>query len=116
VIYGPFIDSSFCVPEHLRVQRFWLVELTSLAQFNDYFLRVYSPGPAANADMIIVNGGLYWLYCECANLFEDPQMTENYMSQAMQCRDNLETVLSNLPYHMPATLDAVLALNIAVSF
>ncbi|KAF7594200.1 hypothetical protein BBP40_009904 [Aspergillus hancockii] len=102
--------------EQPRVQRFWLVELTSFTQFNEYFLRVYSPGPATDADMIIVNGGLYWLYCECAGYFEDQQITKDYMDQAMLCRDNLETVLSNLPYHMPVTLDVVLALNIATTY
>ena len=65
--------------------------------------------------MIIVNGGLYWLYCECASLFVDQKVKENYMDQAMLCRDNLETVLSNLPFHMPVTTDVVFAMNVAVS-
>ncbi|KAE8353699.1 hypothetical protein BDV28DRAFT_156789 [Aspergillus coremiiformis] len=102
--------------EQSRVQRFWLIELVSLAHFNDYFLRVYSPGPATDADMIIVNGGLYWLYCECASLFEDQKIKENYMNQAMLCRDNLETVLSNLPFHMPVTVDVVFSMNIAATY
>ncbi|UDD55537.1 hypothetical protein AFCA_003144 [Aspergillus flavus] len=102
--------------EQPRVQRFWLIELISISQFNDYFLRVYSPGPATDADMIIVNGGLYWLYCECASLFVDQKVKGNYMDQAMLCRDNLETVLSNLPFHMPVTTDVVFAMNVAATY
>ncbi|KAE8319713.1 hypothetical protein BDV41DRAFT_559872 [Aspergillus transmontanensis] len=102
--------------EQPRVQRFWLIELISTSQFNDYFLRVYSPGPATDADMIIVNGGLYWLYCECASLFVDQKVKGNYMDQAMLCRDNLETVLSNLPFHMPVTTDVVFAMNVAATY
>ncbi|KAE8403042.1 fungal-specific transcription factor domain-containing protein [Aspergillus pseudonomiae] len=102
--------------EQPRIQRFWLIELLSVSQFNDYFLRVYSPGPATDADMIIVNGGLYWLFCECASLFVDSKVKENYMSQAMLCRDNLETVLSNLPFHMPVNTDVVFAMNVAATY
>ncbi|KAE8372772.1 fungal-specific transcription factor domain-containing protein [Aspergillus bertholletiae] len=102
--------------EQPRVQRFWLIELISLSQFNDYFLRVCSPGPATDADMIIVNGGLFWLYCECAGLIVDPKVKSNYLDQAMLCRDNLETVLSTLPFHMPVTLDVIFAMNIAAIY
>ncbi|KAK1143954.1 hypothetical protein N8T08_005863 [Aspergillus melleus] len=91
----------------------WSIELVSIAQFTDYFLKVYSPAPATNADLIIVNAGLFWLFSESAELATDQQTQDDYREYASKCRRNLETVLSNLPFHTPATTDYVLAMSVA---
>lgn len=93
----------------------WSLEFVSIAQFTDYFLKVYSPAPATNADLIIVNAGLFWLFSESAELAADQQTQDDYREYASKCRRNLETVLSNLPFHTPATIDYVLAMSVAVS-
>ena len=76
---------------------------------------MYSPASATDADRIIVNAGLYWLFSEIAELIPDQQTKDDYSSHASQCRGNLETILSNLSFHIPVTIDYVLAMSVAVS-
>lgn len=92
-----------------------MLEFLSVSQFTDYFLRVYSPTPATDADKIIVNGGLFWLFSECAEMPGDQKAKHDCKEHASTCRDNLETVLANLPFHTPITTDYVLAMSVAVS-
>ncbi|KAK1466484.1 fungal specific transcription factor [Colletotrichum cuscutae] len=82
----------------------------------DYFLKVYSPGYAAHADLIIVNAGLYWLLLECKNVTTDPDEKADYTEQATMCRANLETVLSSLPFHLPSTMDTTYAMTLAATY
>ncbi|KAI8312991.1 hypothetical protein K4K61_009205 [Colletotrichum sp. SAR11_59] len=67
----PPVETAFtCLrmaKEHPRVKFFWNHEANSVSSFTDYFLKVYSPGEVTHADLIIVNGGLYWLFLECKN-------------------------------------------------
>ncbi|RTE83564.1 hypothetical protein BHE90_001940 [Fusarium euwallaceae] len=102
--------------EHPRVKMFWLYELCSMPNFTEHFLKLYSPGDAIHADMIVVNAGLYWLFRECKNVTPDSTGKSNLESHARICRDNLETVLSNLPFHMPMTIVTVFALSLAALY
>lgn len=77
-------------------------------------MRAYSPGEMSHADMIIVNAGLYWLFLECKNVTIDPVKRSQLQSHAGICRDNLETILSLLPFHLPMAMDTVFALSLAV--
>ncbi|KAG6359011.1 hypothetical protein INS49_012531 [Diaporthe citri] len=85
--------------ENPRVKFLWFYELCFIANFTDYFLKAYYPGEITQADMIIVNAGLYWLFLECKNVTTDPSKRSQLQSHAEICRDNLETVLSLLPFH-----------------
>lgn len=82
--------------------------------FKEYFLKAYSPGEVTQADMIIVNAGLFWLFLECKNVTTDPAKRLELQRHAETCRDNLETILSLLPFHLPMTMDMVFALSLAV--
>lgn len=91
------------------------MELQTVSQFTTYFIKVCSPGPATAADMCIVHAGLYWLFLECANAVVDENLKRDYNQQALVSMANLETILSKLPFHIPATLDYIYALSMAVS-
>ncbi|WYZ42252.1 hypothetical protein EsH8_V_001147 [Colletotrichum jinshuiense] len=113
----PPVESAFiCLrmaKEHPRVRFFWNHEANSISSFTEYFLKVYSPGDASYADLIIVNAGLYWLFLECKNATTDSQKQSDFEAQAIVCRDNLETVLSNLPFHQPSTVESTCAMFLA---
>ncbi|KAM6535521.1 hypothetical protein FALCPG4_005077 [Fusarium falciforme] len=95
------------------IQILWLMDLQTIPEFTTRFIKVCSPGPVTEADLIIFYLGLYWLFCECTNVVEDESLKKEYTEQSIICRDSLETVLSRLPFHMPATLEHVLALCMA---
>ncbi|KAF5579814.1 fungal specific transcription factor [Fusarium pseudocircinatum] len=87
-----------------RVRFFWDNEATS---FIDVFLKVYSPGGVTHAELIIVNLGLYWLFRQCRQITTDSRQKDDLESQALLCRDNVETVLANLPFHQPCNIATV---------
>ncbi|KAF5489358.1 putative transcriptional regulatory protein [Colletotrichum siamense] len=116
----PPVETAFtCLrmaKEHPRVKFFWNHEANSVSSFTDYFLKVYSPGEVTHADLIIVNGGLYWLFLECKNVIANPAKKSDYAEQATTCRANLETVLSSLPFHLPSTMDTTCAMMLAAMY
>ncbi|KAF6806883.1 fungal specific transcription factor [Colletotrichum sojae] len=116
----PPVESAFvCLrmaQEHPRVKFFWNHEANSVSRFTEFFLKVYSPGDASYADLITVNAGLYWLFSECKNVAPDPVTKAHYREQATVCRDNLETVLSNLPFHLPSNLDTTSSMFMAAVY
>ncbi|KAI5861123.1 fungal-specific transcription factor domain-containing protein [Durotheca rogersii] len=99
-----------------RVEFFCLVELESIGQFTEYFVKVYSPGAVSDADLIIVHAGLYWLFCECSCVTAAEEAKQDLEAQALLCRENLETVLSMLPFHIPPTLDYAYAMSMASNY
>ncbi|KAJ0280815.1 hypothetical protein Brms1b_007565 [Colletotrichum noveboracense] len=60
-------------------------------------------------DFITVNGGLYSLFTDYAAQIS-PEDKKEYQEYARMCRTNLETSLSNLPLHLPASADVIVAL------
>ncbi|KAL4911224.1 fungal-specific transcription factor domain-containing protein [Aspergillus multicolor] len=96
-----------------QVATLWLGDYITPAHFNDYFIKVASPGPATEADLIIVHCGLYWLFCECSKAITDTVMKQDYGSQALLCEANLQTVLASLHFYQPANMDSVCAMGIA---
>ncbi|KAF4967224.1 hypothetical protein FSARC_5203 [Fusarium sarcochroum] len=99
--------------ENPQIQILWLMEFQTVAQFTTHFIKVCSPGPVTAADLIIVNAGLFWLFCECSNTTTDETLKGEYLQQASIARASLETILSRLPFHIPATLDYVYATSMA---
>ncbi|WZH39116.1 putative fungal-specific transcription factor [Fusarium acuminatum] len=96
--------------ENARVRFFWTHEETS---FSNYFLNVYSPTEATHAGLIIVNAGLYWMFQQCKHAVIESNKKADFEAQAIICRDNLETVLTNLPFHQPSKLETVSSLIMA---
>lgn len=116
----PPIDKVFTCLRMARecpqVATLWLGDYIKPAQFNDYMIKVASPGPATEADLIIVHCGLYWLFCECSKAVDDEDAKRDYDAQALVCMANLETVLVSLHFHQQANLDFAYAMGMAVSF
>jgi len=76
-------------------------------------------GPGINdAQYLIVTIGLYWLIMSMRALSHDepwPGIDEDELAEACEvCRSNAESCLADLPYHLPNTLDYVIALSFAV--
>ncbi|EMR72049.1 putative fungal specific transcription protein [Eutypa lata UCREL1] len=88
----------------------WTYEIDSVGQFMEYFLTVYS-GKPSNADLIIVNAGLYRLFHECSAVETDPALKADYKAQSALCHQNLEPLLTRLPFILPCTLDYIMALS-----
>lgn len=116
----PPIDKVFACLRMARecpqVATLWLGDYIKPAQFNDYLIKVASPGPATEADLIIVHCGLYWLFCECSKAVDDEDAKRDYDAQSLVCMANLETVLASLRFHQQANLDFAYAMGMAVSF
>ncbi|KAL5584268.1 hypothetical protein FOVSG1_013657 [Fusarium oxysporum f. sp. vasinfectum] len=110
----PPVDKAFvCLrmaKENPRVRFFWDNQATF---FTDVFLKVYSPGEVTHADLIAVNAGLYWLFRQCKQIATDSCQKADLEAQAVMCRDNLETVLANLPFHQPSNIGTVASMMLA---
>ncbi|CAG9988302.1 unnamed protein product, partial [Clonostachys byssicola] len=104
------------VQENSRIRALWLMDVQTLSQFTGHFIKVCSPGPATEADLIIVYAGFYWLFEECSKEVPDDTLKQAYNAQTIICRDNLETTLSRLPFHLMATLDNAFALTLATLY
>ncbi|KAL4961197.1 putative C6 transcription factor [Aspergillus stella-maris] len=98
--------------ENPQVATLWLGDYMKSNQFNDYFIKVASPGPATEADLMIVHLGLYWLFCECSKVV-DEEMRQDCDAQALLCEANLQTVLTNLRFHQPTSMDFAYAMGMA---
>ncbi|KAM0323287.1 hypothetical protein ACHAQA_008878 [Verticillium albo-atrum] len=99
--------------EHDQVEALWFLEFESLGHFTEYVIKVCSPGTSSEAELIIFNAGMYWLFLECASVLEDEAAQMDYAAQADLCRDNLETLLAHLGFHTLNTLDYAFALSMA---
>lgn len=85
-----------------------------MRDFSDTCLQVYFSDTFSQMDFIIVNAGLYSLFGDYGN-HVPAEEKDSYLGHAHTCRANLETALSDLPLHLPATSDAVTALLFGVS-
>ncbi|KAH7016016.1 uncharacterized protein B0I36DRAFT_254478, partial [Microdochium trichocladiopsis] len=102
--------------EHPRVLVFWPQESSSLGEFTEYVIKVCSPGPVMDADLIIVHSGLHWLFSECSSIMIDDEVKQDFRAQALVCKQSLETVLSCLSFHIPMTIDYVFAMYMATLY
>lgn len=76
-------------------------------------LDVYFNEDHSEADFITVNAGLHSLFWDYS-FHVSTEEKEEYRGHAYMCRDNLETALSNLSLHLPATSNMILALLFGV--
>ncbi|PKS09332.1 hypothetical protein jhhlp_003946 [Lomentospora prolificans] len=90
-------------------------ETLCLPAFSELCLRVYFSQDFSEADFITTSVGLYYLFFHYA--YQAPESSrEEYLSYANMCRDNTETALSNLPLHLPATYEMILALALGTFY
>ncbi|KAM0201453.1 hypothetical protein ACHAQI_011307 [Fusarium lateritium] len=87
----------------------WIYQFLPFQRFTDIYLDVYFNDNHSKANFITVNAGLYSLFLDYSFHIVG-QDRDAYVAHAHLCRDNLETVLSSLSLHLPATPDTILAL------
>ncbi|KAL4926794.1 putative C6 transcription factor [Aspergillus undulatus] len=97
-------------------QLYWPFEFGSVGDFATYIVKVCSPGPATEAELIIVHYVLYWLFTECSNAAEEDGIKQDYEAQALTCRNSLEIVLSSLSIHIATNMDSVRAMYMATLY
>ena len=98
---------------HQQLGVAWILELFQLNRFPETCLAAYMAEDYNAAHFITVNVGLHFIFCAYGYLFEDRQ--EEYLGFSRLCGVNLETALSALPLHLPASQDVIVALALAVS-
>lgn len=69
----------------------------------------------ADTTFIIVNGALFYLFMEQAYLASDATAREEFERYQYMCQNNLETALACLPLMLPAKVESIEALLVAVS-
>lgn len=84
-----------------------------MRHFSDICLQAYFSETFSDTDFIIVNAGLHSLFGDYSH-HVSAEEKDIYLHHAHMCRANLETALSDLPLHLPATPDAVTALLFGV--
>ncbi|GKT69762.1 fungal specific transcription factor domain-containing protein [Colletotrichum tofieldiae] len=68
----------------------------------------------ADTTFIIVNGALFYLFMEQAYLAPDATAREEFEKYQHMCQNNLETALACLPLMLPAKIESIEALLLAV--
>lgn len=98
----------------------WLCNIMSIESFTDRALRVLFSSESSEADWLIVNIGLHWLFSILSIASPDQDLgthvrREDLVKEGHLCRENLETNLSTMPFHYPSDEDHTEALIMAVS-
>lgn len=86
-----------------------------MKNFSDICQEVYFTPDYSHFDFITVNAGLQSLLVDYSRQVT-PERKVECLDYAQHCRQNLETALSSLSLHLPATQDAIIALLFGVSF
>lgn len=92
----------------------WIFDVCPLDDFSEICLRIYVSKDFSEADFIISNIGMMYLFQELSCSTDK----EENLSYFEMCRINVETALGNLPLHLPAnqTMIAALVLGVSRSF
>ncbi|KAF4973961.1 hypothetical protein FZEAL_9089 [Fusarium zealandicum] len=88
----------------------WIHEFFPIEHFSGICLNVYFSEDFSEADFILVNAGLLYLFYEHAKLSEDTQEKADSERYLEILRQNLETALANLPFQLPASSNMISAL------
>lgn len=83
-------------------------------QFSKTCLEVYFSEQYSEADFIIVTAGLNSIFMDYSNIVSGEER-ERCLKYSHLCRAHLETALSGLPLHLPATSKTIAALIFGVS-
>lgn len=87
----------------------WIYELFPVNMFPETCMRVYFSDDYTLADFIIVNSGLHALFWAQAHLTSTHDR-EEYEKLSFDCAANMGVALANLPLHLPANTDYIMAL------
>ncbi|KAI5861042.1 fungal-specific transcription factor domain-containing protein [Durotheca rogersii] len=86
-------------------------------KFTDQCRRIYfDADDVTDATIILVNAGIAYLFFEAGLNVDDPKEKAQYETYWNMCQKNLDTVLAQLNFLMPATLENLEALLMAASF
>ncbi len=88
----------------------WIFEFFPVHAFPEMCMRVYFSDDYSAADFINVNAGLHALFWACSHLISIEPKQDDYGRFSDICGKNTEVALANLPLHLPATIDYVMAL------
>ncbi|KAK1840417.1 fungal specific transcription factor domain-containing protein [Colletotrichum chrysophilum] len=87
----------------------WIYEYLPMQQFSKTCLEVYFSEQYTETDFIIVTAGLHSIFKDYSNIVSGEEK-ERCLKHANLCRAHLETALSGLPLHLPATSKTIIAL------
>ncbi|KAK4039663.1 hypothetical protein C8A01DRAFT_46920 [Parachaetomium inaequale] len=87
----------------------WFFDVFNMDHFPETCLAVYMADEYNASQFLIVNVTLHFLFRAYGSLFADKQ--DEYFHLSRVCGVNIETALSNLPLHLPASEDAIVALS-----
>ena len=79
-------------------------------------LHVYFSEDVADADLILVNIGLMYMFQDRQQRVTDKKEHEENEEYTKALRENTETALANLPFHLPATSNMISALLLGVCY
>lgn len=113
------LANQILIPDNPRVGYLWLCNIMSIESFTARAIRVLFSSEYSEADYIIVSIGLYWLFSILSIASPDQDLgshvrREDLTKEGLLCRENLETSLSTLPFHLPSDQDHIEALIMAV--
>lgn len=91
----------------------WVFDLFSMDNLPETCLTVYMADDYNPVQFITVNVALHYLFWAFGNLLPDKK--EEYLGFSRNCGVNIETALSSLPLHLPASDDVIAALALGVS-
>lgn len=108
--------SLTCAKEHESVTFTKFFHFLDKKQFIDLCEEVLvQNGDCTQARLLIFYGALFYLFYEYSTMQTQHPMVNSFDQYATLCRQNLEVVLSSLNLLMPATLENIQALLLAVS-
>ncbi|KAJ4024118.1 hypothetical protein NW766_000350 [Fusarium irregulare] len=98
-----------CETENSEISA-WIREFFSMESFSGMCLHVYFSEDVADADFILVNIGLMYMFQDRQQRVTDKKEHEENEEYTKALRENTETALANLPFHLPATSNMISAL------
>jgi hypothetical protein len=94
----------------------WIREFFSMESFSGMCLHVYFSEDIADSDYILVNIGLMYMFQDRQQRVTDKKEHEENEEYTKALRQNAETALANLPFHLPATSNMISALLLGVCY
>lgn len=91
----------------------WIYDYLPMHTFSNTCLEVYFSEQYSEADFIIVTAGLHSIFKDYSNIVSGEEK-ERCLKYSNLCRAHLETALTGLPLHLPATSKTVIALIFGV--
>ncbi|KAF5532730.1 hypothetical protein FPHYL_13717 [Fusarium phyllophilum] len=88
----------------------WIREFFSMESFSGMCLHVYFSEDVSEADFILVNVGLMYMFTDRQQRTTDAKEQEECEGYMKTLRENTETALANLPFNLPATSNMISAL------